>query len=345
MLADRMRPLLLVALLVAAALSVAGCGSSGDSSSSGRSSGTTSSSAPRNATLILDFQPNAVHAGIYTALARGFDRVAGVRLHVIAPSASTDSIKLLKAGRVDFAILDIHDLAIARERGAQLVGIMAVVERPLASVIAAPRVSRPRGLEGQTVGVTGAPSDTAVLDSVVAGDSGSPAKVHTVTIGFNAVADLLAGRVAGATAFWNDEGVTLRRRRPGFHVFRVERYGAPAYPELVLCATARSLRSDPALARRVVGALVHGYEAALADPGAAAKALESRVPGLDPGLVRAELAGLLPAFRARGGAVGVLDPRVLAVWSRWEARFGIVHHPPDVAMMFNTRLVPGRSGA
>jgi hypothetical protein len=36
---------------------------------------------------------------------------------------------------------------------------------------------------------------------------------------------------------------------------------------------------------------------------------------------------------------------VLAVWSRWEARFGIVHHPPDVATMFNTRLVPGRSGA
>jgi NitT/TauT family transport system substrate-binding protein/putative hydroxymethylpyrimidine transport system substrate-binding protein len=278
-----------------------------------------------------------VHAGIYEALARGFDTAAGVRLHVIAPSASTDSIKLLEAGRADFAILDIHDLAIARERGARLVGIMAIVERPLASVIAAPRIARPRQLEGQTVGVTGAPSDTAVLDSVVAGDGGAPAKVHTVTIGFNAVADLLAGRVAGATAFWNDEGVTLERRRPGFHIFRVDRYGAPAYPELVLCATAASLRADPALARGVVGALVRGYRAVLADPAAGIKALESRVPGLDPSLVRAELAALLPAFRGPGGRVGVLDPRVLAAWARWETRFGIVPRPPDVAAMFSSR--------
>ena len=79
------------------------------------------------ASLVLDFTPNAVHAGIYSALARGFDRAAGVRLHVTVPSASTDSIKLLEAGRADFAILDIHDLALARERGIPIVGIMATL--------------------------------------------------------------------------------------------------------------------------------------------------------------------------------------------------------------------------
>ena len=94
--------------------------------------------------------------------------------------------------------------------------------------------------------MTGVPSDTAVLHSMVAGAGGDPAGVKTITIGFNAVADLLAGRVAAATAFWNDEGVTLRAHNPGFHVFRVDHYGAPAYPELVLCATAASLRADPA---------------------------------------------------------------------------------------------------
>ena len=71
---------------------------------------------------MLDFTPNPVHAGIYTALAPPLRSAAGVRLHVIAPSASTDSIRLLETGRVDFAILDIHDLAIARERGPGLVG-------------------------------------------------------------------------------------------------------------------------------------------------------------------------------------------------------------------------------
>ncbi|MGH2876780.1 MAG: ABC transporter substrate-binding protein, partial [Solirubrobacteraceae bacterium] len=239
---------LLAATLLLAVLGAAGCGTT---------------SGPRPATLVLDFTPNPVHVGIYTALARGFDRAAGVALHVISPSASTDSIRLLEAGRAEFAILDIHDLAIARERGDDIVGILPIVERPLAAVIAAPGISNPRQLAGRTVGVTGAPSDTAVLDSIVSGAGGRPSSLHTVTIGYDAVSDLLAGRVAAATAFWSDEGVTLARRRGDrapFHVFRVDEYGAPSYPELVVCATARLLRARPGLARAVVHALVRGYD-------------------------------------------------------------------------------------
>jgi putative hydroxymethylpyrimidine transport system substrate-binding protein len=335
----------LIVILMATAL-LAGCGGAGGSGgSSGSRGGSSGAHAPlRNATLVLDFTPNAVHVGIYTALARRFDVHAGVALHVIAPSASTDAINLLETGRVNFAILDIHDLAIARERGADIVGILPIVQRPLAAVIAAPQIDTPRQLEGRTVGVTGVPSDTAVLRSIVSGAGGRPAKVKTVTIGFDAVADLLAGRVAAATAFWNDEGVTLRRRRPGFHVFRVDDFGAPAYPELVLCATGTTLKADPQLARSVVATVVRGYDTALADPAAGERALESSVSGLDPQLVRAELNGLLPAFRGPGGRFGALDVDSLRAWARWEARFGIVRRPPDIATMFDSRFT-ARGGA
>jgi putative hydroxymethylpyrimidine transport system substrate-binding protein len=309
---------------VAAAL--AGCGSGGGSRLP-------------SASLVLDFTPNAVHAGIYAAIGRGYDRAHGVRLHVIAPSASTDSIKLLDAGRVDFALLDIHDLAIARARGADIVGIMAVVERPLASIIAAPRFPAPNTLVGQRVGISGLPSDTAVLDSILAGAGANPRRVRTVTIGFNAVADLLAGRVSAATAFWNDEGVTLQRRRGGFHIFRVDHYGAPAYPELVLCLTGRHLRRDRALARSVVRALAAGYRFTLAHPALSVADLEGQVPGLDPTLVKAELSALLPAFRAPDGQLGELDSAVLHRWSVWEVRFGIVTRPPDVAAAFDRGLL------
>ena len=327
MLAGRMRRWLFIAAAGTAIL-IAACGSS------------SSGSSPRqqNATLMLDFTPNAVHAGIYTAIARGYDAAGGVHMHVLAPSASNDSIKLLESGRVNFAILDIHDLAIARERGADIVGIMAIVERPLAAVIAAPGIRSPRQLGGRTVGITGVPSDTAVLDSVVAGAGGDPHRLRTVTIGFNAVLALLANRVAAATAFWNDEGVTLQRRRPGFHVFRVDAYGAPSYPELVLCATAASLKHDPRLAGAVVGALVRGYRTALANPSASAAELEARVPGLDPALVSAELHAVEPTFQS-GGRVGVLDSSTLRAWARWEVRFGIVRSAPDISRAFDSRFI------
>ena len=331
-----------LALLAALAALAAGCGSGGSSSSSvTRATKTASAAAPapvRDATLILDFTPNAVHTGIYAALARRYDRDNGVHLHVIAPTATTDSIKLLETGKVNFAILDIHDLAIADESAPthpDIVGIMAVVQRPLAAVIAAPNVSSPKALEGKTVGITGVPSDTAVLRSTVVGSGGDPAKVKTITIGFNAVGDLLAGRVAGATSFWNDEGLTIQSKRPGFHVFRVDDYGAPSYPELVVCATGATLKRDPALARGVVDALVQGYEYTLSHPRQAAADLDDEVAGLDPKLVTTQLTALLPAFRAADGRVGTLDPASLAKWAAWEARFGIVTHPPDVAQTFD----------
>jgi NitT/TauT family transport system substrate-binding protein/putative hydroxymethylpyrimidine transport system substrate-binding protein len=330
MLRRQMRWTKLIVLLVTGALA-GGCGSSAEMSPD------------QSASLVLDFTPNAIHAGIYSALARTFDDGEGIRLRVIAPSASTDSIKLLASGRVNFAILDIHDLAIARERGERIVGIMAIVERPLAAVIAAPGIRSPRQLVGKTVGVSGLPSDTAVLRSILSGAGGNPRQVNTVTIGFNAVAALLSGRVSAVTAFWNDEGVTLRRRHPGFHVFRVDAYGAPSYPELVLCTTSSTIEHDPQLVHSVVRTLVRGYGVTLTDPAGSEADLESRVRGLDPALVSAELNAVEPAFLGPHGQFGELDLRTLRAWARWERRFGIVSKPPDVGAMFDPQFLAGTS--
>ncbi len=292
----------------------------------------------RTATLMLDFTPNAAHAGIYSAVAHGYDRQAGVRLRVLAPPSPADSIKLLETGKVDFSVLDIHDVAIADERGANVVAIAGIVERPLAAIIARPSLRTPVALQGNTVGVAGDPSDVAVVHSIVSGSGGDARKVRTIDIGSGAVPDLLSGRLAAATGFWNDEGVALAQRRPGFHVFRVERYGAPAYPELVLCATRKTLNRDPGLARAVVSAVVRGYRLTVSDSAASAKDLERLVPGLDPKLIAADLAALRPAFLGSNGQPGELDTTVLRAWAQWEARFGIVSSAPDVGKAFDVAL-------
>jgi putative hydroxymethylpyrimidine transport system substrate-binding protein len=95
-------------------------------------------------TVAIDFTPNAVHAPIYAAIREGHDRAQGLRLRIRAPGSSPDSLKLLASGRADIAVLDIHDLGLARERGADLVGIAALVQRPLAAIIARSEVRRPR---------------------------------------------------------------------------------------------------------------------------------------------------------------------------------------------------------
>ncbi|MEA2370487.1 MAG: putative hydroxymethylpyrimidine transport system substrate-binding protein [Solirubrobacteraceae bacterium] len=324
------RPRDLIPAVVCACLA-AGCGGGGGG---GGGAGRTA-----QATVVLDFTPNAVHAGIYSAHARHFDRAAGVALEIVEPSSSTDSVKLLLSHRADFAILDIHDLAIARAAGQDIVGVLPLVQRPLAAVLAQPQIRTPRDLEGRLAGVTGLPSDVAVLDSTVAGAGGRPARVKQVTIGFNAVPALLGGHVAAVTAFWDVEGVALHRARPSTREFRVDDYGAPAYPELVLCAGGRLVSEHRQLVRATVAAIKRGYRLTISDPPASAADELAAVPGLDRSLFDAELSALHGAFAGPSGqAFGTFDRARLMAWAAWEKRFGIVKQVPDVPAMF--RAVP-----
>jgi putative hydroxymethylpyrimidine transport system substrate-binding protein len=318
---------LLAALLLAAL--IAGCGGGG-----------TGSDRPgTDATLLLDFTPNAVHAGIYMAAERDFDEAEGVNLTIRKPAASTDALKLLQTGKAELAILDIHDLGLARERGRDIVGVMAVVQRPLAAVLAQPGIRSPRDLEGRRVGVTGLPSDDAVLRSVVQGAGGEPARVRETTIGFEAVKAMLAGRVAGATAFWNVEGVAVAAKRPGTREFRVDRYGAPGYPELVLCVTRDTLTDDAPTVRATIRALQRGYAEVQKDPESAVATMAAAEPGLDPEALRAQLDAVSPSFTEGVPAYGVLRPGVLRAWAAWDRRFGILRRPLDVRRAFDTTLV------
>ena len=301
-----MRRFLLVTALVAL---LAGCG---DDDSGGSPDGA----------LALDFQPNAVHAGIYQS---------GLKIRV--PGQSTDSLKLLAAGRADMSVVDIHDLGLARQAGSDIVGVGALVQRPLAAVIARrDDVSRPRDLEGKRVGVTGLPSDEAVLRAVVEHDGGDYDRVRKITIGFSAVPSLIAGKVDAVVAFWNAEGVTLRRRGVATREFRVDDYGAPRYPELVLAVKRTTLEDHEALVDDMLGAIAEGTDTALRDREDTVDKLV-RASGADAPLVRAELTAVAPALQPPVE----LNQAALEAWARFDARFGILRHEPDVSQAFFVR--------
>jgi len=298
---------------------VVGCGGSGGSSTD-------------EITLALDFTPNAVHAPIYAAVREGLDRRHGIRIRIRPPGPAPDSLKLLEAGKADVAILDIHDLGLARERGADVVGVGALVQRPLAAIIARRDVGRPRDLEGRRVGVSGLPSDPAVLRAVVSNDGGDARRLRQVTIGFAAVPSLIQGKVDAVPAFWNAEGVVLRRRGVPTREFRVDDYGAPRYPEVVVFTTRRILASRRGDVDAVVAALRDGVRSVLRDPEPAVQDV-ARASGAEPGLVRAQLDAVSPALRPPLR----LNRRALEGWASWDARFGILKRRPDVERAFALR--------
>ena len=116
-----------LALIAAAALMLAGCGGASDDRAPNQ-----------DATLLLDGPPRAVHSGIYTAVARGYDEALGAVLTIEPRPPRNDSAKQLAAGRAEFALLSIEELALARERGRDVVGVMAIVQQPRMRIAGAP---------------------------------------------------------------------------------------------------------------------------------------------------------------------------------------------------------------
>ena len=174
-------------------------------------------------TLVLDYQPNAVHAGVIRALRAGYFKEAGIDLKVIAPSSTSDALTQVARGRADLGLGDLIDVArrndrsraSARPAGGDL-GIVslvgAVVQEPLSGILvdAKSSIKTPADLAGKRIAVTGLPSDVAVVDAIVRKD-GKPLKTQQITLGFDGLKALDSGRVDGATAYWPADEVTLKQ--------------------------------------------------------------------------------------------------------------------------------------
>jgi NitT/TauT family transport system substrate-binding protein/putative hydroxymethylpyrimidine transport system substrate-binding protein len=277
-------------------------------------------------TIALDFVPNPVHAPIYMAPAGA--------LKIRKPGSGPDSLKLVSSGKVELGVLDIHDLAIAREQGSDLVAVAALVGKPLAALVAQPDIRRPRDLAGRTVGVSGLPSDPAFVKAIVTDDGGDYSRVKQVTIGFNAVSRLLTKRVDAVPVFWNAEGVALKQRGLKAREFRVEDSGAPPYPEVVLVTARSTLASERGRIAAALKGISSGLDATRAHPDEAVSVISKAAETDDTKLVRAQMDAVLPIF-----ADGLkLDRPVLEQWADFDARIGLVKERPDVDRAFDFGL-------
>jgi putative hydroxymethylpyrimidine transport system substrate-binding protein len=325
----------LIAVLASAAL--AACGSKEDNSAA----------TPRvqPLSLLLDYYPNADHAGIYAAQARGDFRRAGLKVDIEVPSDPSAPLKLLEAGRVDLAISYEPELLLARDKGAQLVSVGAIAQAPLTSIMAlgSAHITKPSDLEGKTVGTAGIPYQSAYLKTILAKAGVDDSKVKEVNVGFNLVPAMLSKRVdATLGAFWNVEGVQLRRRHKKPSVIRMERAGVPNYDELVLVAREDTLRHRGKLVRRFIQALQAGTEAVRADPAAGVDPLVKANPDLDRDFQTASVKATLPVlFPADSDKpFGWQDPDQWRAYASWMRANRLLTRPATAAALTN-EFLPG----
>ena len=295
--------------------------------------------------LLLDYFPNADHAGIYAAQAEGdFERV-GLDVKIRQPSDPAAPIKQVAGGRVDLAVSYEPEVLRARDQGLHVVAVGALVRKPLTSIISLPRagIRKPADLQGRRVGTAGIDYQAAYLRTVVEDAGGDPSRVKLRNVGFNLVPALLTRKVdAILGGFWNYEGVdlSLRRRKP--RIIHVEDAGVPSYDELVLVANEDALERDGGKLRAFIGALSRGTQQLKKDPARGIRGLLQANPDLDPRLQRASVKVTLPLFLPpRGRPFGWQDSRRWGEFADWMRRNRLLKQPPDAAAAHTNELLPG----
>jgi putative hydroxymethylpyrimidine transport system substrate-binding protein len=306
--------------------------------------------------LLLDYFPNADHAGIYAAAESGEYARAGLDVDIQAPPDPSAPLRLLQAGRADLAISYEPELLLARDKGADLVAVGALVQKPLTSLMAIGKsgVRGPEDLRGKRVGTAGIPYQSAYLETILDEAGVDPAGVRETNVGFNLVPAMRSGRVdATLGAFWNYEGTQLRRQGDAPRIRRMDELGIPTYAELIFVARRDDLDAAGASrVRRFLQATARGHELLRERPEVGLDGLLAADRGLDRGLQAAVIEATLPVFFPADSArpFGWQEPDEWDAYAQWMRDKALIKRPdPGSAAMTNEFLPgqgldPGRQG-
>jgi putative hydroxymethylpyrimidine transport system substrate-binding protein len=309
---------------------------------------TTTTAAPvQRVDLVLDYLPNADHAPIYAAQATGAFKAAGLDVHIRVPSDPAAPLKLVAAGKADVAISYEPEVLLARDKGLQIASIGALVQKPLTSIISlGGKVKTPADLKGKTVGTAGIPYQSAYLKTIAKRAGVDPASVHEINVGFNLIPSMLSKKVdATLGAFWNVEGVQLRRQKKHPTIIRMEEAGVPTYQELVFVANNDRLqekgRGD--VMRRFVQAVARGAKAVKADPNAGVDPLVKANPDLDRALQLDQVQATLPVFFPSNPRFpwGYQNADEWKAYGQWMLDNGLISRLPTPTSLTN-EFLPGR---
>ena len=163
--------------------------------------------------VALDWYPNANHAGLFLAAARGGFAAEGLgEVTLTTPADPTTVLQTVAAGRDTLGISYQTDVLLARAQGVPVVSVATIADRPLLGVmsLAETAIGRPADLAGRTVGYPGIPSQEAFLATMLEADGRVLADIELVNVGFDLLPALFSGRAEAVMgAYWTHETCLL----------------------------------------------------------------------------------------------------------------------------------------
>jgi len=290
--------------------------------------------------LPVGYIPNVQFAPLYVAIEKGFYRQAGLEV-VLDYSKETDSMALVGANELQFAVASGEQVPLARAQGLPVVYVMQWYQRYPVGVVsfAEKNIRKPEELRGRKIGIPGLFGASYIGLKAILREGGlKESDVTLDSIGFTQVEALIDGLEDAAVIYVANEPVKLMKE--GYLVNVI-----PASENVLvgngLVTNQKTIEEKPELVKAMVKATLQGIEYTCAHPDEAYEICEKYVENLtaaDQELQRAVLAASIELWKAE--KPGFSDLRTWENMVRLLVEMKLLKEEVDASTLFSNDFLP-----
>lgn len=221
--------------------------------------------------------------------------------------------------------------------------VAALVQHPLNTIMTlqSSGITEPEQLDGTKIGVTGVPSDDAMVAAVLESVGLLLDDVELISVGFDLMPALLSKQVdAIIGGYYVHEAILAEQQGAPVNAIYVQEHGVPDYCELLLVTNDDMVDDDPDTVAAFVRALQRGYAAVEANPDAGVDAIMAAYPETAEEVEREGIPLVIPYWTSDGTVTwGTQTAERWESYAAWLVEQGLLEDADDVDDAFTSQFV------
>jgi NitT/TauT family transport system substrate-binding protein len=294
--------------------------------------------------LPVGYIPNVQFAPLYVAIEQGYYAEEGLQVEMDY-NMETDSVALLAAGELEFAIVSGEQVLLGRAQGLPVVYVMAWYQDYPVGVtsLASAGIEKPQDLAGKRIGIPGLYGASYIgLKALLNAGGLDENSVSLDVIGFTQVESLIHDVDDAVVIYVSNEPVKLASEGYALNTLKVADYTSLVANGLL--TSEQVIKDHPDRVRAMVRATLKGIQYAADNPDQAFAISEKYVENLaalspqEKEVQRQVLAASIPLWSAQ--VLGYSDPVAWENMQELLLQMGLLSQPQDLESAYSNAFLP-----